>query len=362
MIITLTLTTGEKQTQSFAASEVTIGRGQKADFIVRDDSLSRLHAKIELINHQFFITDLESSNGVFLDGKRLVVNQKTPFSTFLVLQLGPVECLVSDSSDNSAVNYAQPMKSSLQADAADELSKITKAARNINRNALNSSSPVSKKETKSGNQFPLIAAVVLGLFGFVAYLQLKPDETAEVTAPLETAPAPVAPTQAPVAEPVQVEAAPKIIKNDFYTQEEYEAISLKKSCKQHFDICHAMEISEDEREGIYLEDKEAFVFMNAGRKVKNFSGLVGKTDAAELIALSTFLSSSLYTSFKNKELEQVHILLLNEEFKIAKVHRLNAADYVESEQITKGISDALFTGNSTPFWQAFSSQNRSKTF
>ncbi len=48
---------------------VTIGRGLKADIQVIDDGLSRVHCSIENRGHMFFVRDLESANGTYLNGK-----------------------------------------------------------------------------------------------------------------------------------------------------------------------------------------------------------------------------------------------------------------------------------------------------
>ncbi len=46
------------------------------DYAINHDSISRFHAKIEKEGEQFFLTDLNSTNGTFIQGKRLETNQK----------------------------------------------------------------------------------------------------------------------------------------------------------------------------------------------------------------------------------------------------------------------------------------------
>jgi hypothetical protein len=358
MNISVTLLNGEKISQTFTASEVTIGRGQKADFIIINDSLSRLHAKIEIINHEFFITDLESSNGVFLDGKRITANQRTPFSTFLVLQLGPIDCQVTEASEDNGIIYGQTPKVSTS-EGIEELSKPTKTNRNINRVALNSSLPDLKKENIGRTRFPVIVAVALGLCGLVYYqLSTKPSPS---SVPQNLASSTVS-QQAGQVVVLEEKEATRVIKRDFLTYEEYDAIRVKASCKQHFEICHTMEMTEDEGEGILIEGKEAFIFLSPTRKKKNFSALADKTDALEIIALSSFLSSLPYASLKNKELEQIHLIIQNDEFRMVNVFRFNANEYSENDLILSGMRDAIFTGNTSSFWQAINAQVKSKTF
>lgn len=49
----------------------TIGRGADADVVVDDPDASRHHARLEAENGIVYVTDLESANGTFLNGRRL---------------------------------------------------------------------------------------------------------------------------------------------------------------------------------------------------------------------------------------------------------------------------------------------------
>ncbi len=49
----------------------TIGRGADADVVVDDPDVSRHHARLDAENGIVYVTDLESGNGTFLNGRRL---------------------------------------------------------------------------------------------------------------------------------------------------------------------------------------------------------------------------------------------------------------------------------------------------
>jgi len=49
----------------------TIGRGQDNMLVLDDPDVSRHHAQIEHLGHQFYVVDLGSMNGTFLNGKRV---------------------------------------------------------------------------------------------------------------------------------------------------------------------------------------------------------------------------------------------------------------------------------------------------
>lgn len=59
---------------------ISVGRSQDCRVCVPTASFSRRHCLIEDIDDQFFITDTSSSNGVFLNDKRIPPNVATPFS------------------------------------------------------------------------------------------------------------------------------------------------------------------------------------------------------------------------------------------------------------------------------------------
>ncbi len=48
-----------------------IGRGQEAQLVLADPEVSRRHARLETQNDTVFLRDLGSSNGTFLNGRRL---------------------------------------------------------------------------------------------------------------------------------------------------------------------------------------------------------------------------------------------------------------------------------------------------
>lgn len=62
--------------------EVTIGRAENSDLVIDDEYASTQHAKLVLINNDWLIQDLNSTNGTFLDGSRVgtpaVVKLNTP--------------------------------------------------------------------------------------------------------------------------------------------------------------------------------------------------------------------------------------------------------------------------------------------
>jgi pSer/pThr/pTyr-binding forkhead associated (FHA) protein len=78
----------------------TLGRDANCDLVVPHPSISRQHCQIEVTKEIIQITDLGSSNGTFIDGKRLQPQQRTVFFSTQELILGKVSCEVIESASS----------------------------------------------------------------------------------------------------------------------------------------------------------------------------------------------------------------------------------------------------------------------
>ncbi len=54
---------------------LTIGRNTKADVVLEDEKASRLHCGIRLMDGEYFIKDLDSKNGTFVNEQRIESSQ-----------------------------------------------------------------------------------------------------------------------------------------------------------------------------------------------------------------------------------------------------------------------------------------------
>lgn len=57
---------------------ITIGRSPEADVVLLDEKVSRLHCGIRLWDGEFYIKDLKSRNGTFVNGERIDVAKIKP--------------------------------------------------------------------------------------------------------------------------------------------------------------------------------------------------------------------------------------------------------------------------------------------
>jgi diguanylate cyclase (GGDEF)-like protein len=74
------------QVFSLATPELVIGRSSASDFRLADEGVSRRHALLLHTRGHYFIQDLDSSNGTFLEGRRV---KRAPLMEGDLIQFGP---------------------------------------------------------------------------------------------------------------------------------------------------------------------------------------------------------------------------------------------------------------------------------
>lgn len=73
-------------------TKVIVGRAPNCDMVVPHTSISRNHCLIEYVEGEFFITDLGSSNGSFINGERMSPHARTNYFLDSQLVLGRLDC------------------------------------------------------------------------------------------------------------------------------------------------------------------------------------------------------------------------------------------------------------------------------
>lgn len=74
-----------------------VGRSaRKARFILKDDSVSRAHARIELGDH-LTLEDLDSSNGTRVNDRTLAAGEKMPIEQGAAIEIGAVRLTLTRS-------------------------------------------------------------------------------------------------------------------------------------------------------------------------------------------------------------------------------------------------------------------------
>jgi len=88
----------EEQRVSFNSPEILIGRSQNTDFSVSDDTVSARHARLSFHHNQWWVEDLNSTNGTFLNDEPIRV--PTVIVTGDELRCGQVNFLISIAEKN----------------------------------------------------------------------------------------------------------------------------------------------------------------------------------------------------------------------------------------------------------------------
>jgi pSer/pThr/pTyr-binding forkhead associated (FHA) protein len=69
---------GESKDFELGEQSITIGRSPDADIILLDEKVSRVHCGVRFWDGEFYIKDLKSKNGTFVNGHRVEVAKLSP--------------------------------------------------------------------------------------------------------------------------------------------------------------------------------------------------------------------------------------------------------------------------------------------
>jgi hypothetical protein len=75
-------------TDRLSAGRIVLGRSSGCQLVLADDTVSRLHAELRLVDGRWHVRDLGSSNGTWLNGRLIVESEVLPGD---VVHLGAAE-------------------------------------------------------------------------------------------------------------------------------------------------------------------------------------------------------------------------------------------------------------------------------
>ena len=82
------LTGQQNQIYLLDETSIKIGRGDEADLILPNVSVSREHALVEVTDQGVFLTDLGSQNGLTIDGEEVPANERQLLKSKSEIQIG----------------------------------------------------------------------------------------------------------------------------------------------------------------------------------------------------------------------------------------------------------------------------------
>ena len=317
---------------------VTIGRSRSCDFPIDDESLSRRHSQIDIEEGQFFITDLGSANGVYIDGNRIPPLTKTKIASFQIIYMGPLEFQFFDT-DEAPSFTSQEGKTNPMMRRQDEPT-ISQATRRIDRKTLSKLS--SKKSNTSNDKASLglylsAALLVAVIFGFYKNFSDRETQTENVTASIETSPDAVVSTQAPVK---IIPASEEFLEKTIYLQR-----GEARSCESFENLCQELLLKKND--GIVKVQDELFIYVDPTQYLdqKGFSSVQDKPLVKDAAAIYQVLRNPV-VDLLGKEISQIHLILLDESGEISKVYRFHPNSLKEAKiDIITTIGTGVSTGN-----------------
>lgn len=70
-VVTVTEPGGEHYSRVFTDDTILIGRNEDSDLVLRDGNVSGRHGQLSLRDGKFIITDLNSTNGIYVNGRQV---------------------------------------------------------------------------------------------------------------------------------------------------------------------------------------------------------------------------------------------------------------------------------------------------
>jgi pSer/pThr/pTyr-binding forkhead associated (FHA) protein len=148
-------------------SKCILGRSPKADFQIDLGCFSRNHLAIELIDNEIMITDLNSTNGVYVNGDKIPQAVPVIFQNFFPIEIGGEVSIYVFSSETS---QAQPIEASRQTYESSEQTRTIFRP----RAAVVARASVNKKvttEKKKNTKYFFISFIMLGALYYFYQIQ-----------------------------------------------------------------------------------------------------------------------------------------------------------------------------------------------
>lgn len=183
MIVVLKLAGGQVKEFELQTQVFTIGRSARCTISLGHESLSREHCKVEVTDDgELIITDLNSTNGVYIGSQRIAPNTPTSYSSYLPITIGPIEGL--------SINFKEPIAApssglgSMRRSDGPSQATRTKVSRQQSEDLGQRSKKSGQAEgQKSLVKNTIIILLIMGLL-MVSYIYLVDSNKDELELPL----------------------------------------------------------------------------------------------------------------------------------------------------------------------------------
>jgi hypothetical protein len=229
------LDTNTSETFFVKGSSCIVGRSINADVTIGRGELSRQHFRIDVEGDALYVTDLNSANGVNVNGQRLTPEKKTPYFLFQSLDiLERVAFTISEFEDAKA--QAAPEADGNTIGRPKEVSQQSRTIR------INPSSPKTAK--KNSRPYLVIGAATACLIFALLFFRNKAESDSKKSTPAITV------------------VSPKIDSGD------YKDLIRKSSCKSGDKICDELNLTRP-WEGVLNDKGKLLVFVNLNDLTEN---------------------------------------------------------------------------------------------
>lgn len=240
---------GKSETFVVDKPSVVVGRGVTCDVPLPYEGFSRRHAQIDVVNGEVFVTDLGSTNGVLVDGERIVPGAKKQIHSYLNLQIGPAHQVEVNLDDDHEAAPIPVVKKN--ADITRSRTDLKVHRHDVSKTTRIDPALIKKLKTsnkKADNKNVIAAGLLICILGLGYYYQFV------LNAPVEESGSELVETP-PVVVP--------ITEKEFLSSNVLSSLYKNANCQQPLtQWCTDARIVSAQKEGAVKEGRNLVVYLN----------------------------------------------------------------------------------------------------
>jgi hypothetical protein len=214
-----------------------IGRSPKSDCQIDMECFSRSHIEIEWDGKDFFITDLNSTNGVYINSEKIPVATKTLFKNFFPLEVGGAVSISIFSDEVATEDVEKPI---IRNTSSSNTTTSIAMSSGLRKDAFKKKSI----EKTSQSKIYLLAPVVIGIAAFYFYYNYSNEGQ-------------VVNTIATVQSAKEISTAPSLNKTD----SELKSLISNDRCQELKELCQNLKLTHPQ-EKLTITDSELILYVN----------------------------------------------------------------------------------------------------
>jgi pSer/pThr/pTyr-binding forkhead associated (FHA) protein len=185
MILEITYSdTNTHERVTIPRNKCVIGRSSKSDFQIDLECFSRNHFEIEWVEKEFFVKDLNSTNGIYINGERLPTGVRIPFKNFFPIEIGGKVSIAVFSDDSETDNHSQASTVSRGSKVSTDQTQTR--TRSVLPRPKAAPAKKSDQSPNSSNVFKVLGLLaVLGGFGYYYYTDNEAQENLQATGQIQ---------------------------------------------------------------------------------------------------------------------------------------------------------------------------------